>query len=144
MPAVPQTDVRARIIAAAVGSPALGASDVFIGLEVPTAAEEGAGTVPDRAVFVRDLPGAEPRRLHDGDSHHQASVLVTVRSPKDSYAAGVALAELVRAALEKSTLSADYLEQGCEAAQDRMGYAGTDELGRHRWSCAFTCHYVAA
>lgn len=143
MAALPQTDVRARLLAAGVGSPALVAADVYLGIEVPSSTQEGAGTVPDRAVFCRELAGTEPNRHHDGTSYRQAIVLVSVRSAKDAYAAGVLLAEAVWGALEKSTLSADYVLTGCEATQSSFAYGGTDEVGRHRWHCAFRCIFVA-
>lgn len=143
MPAIPATDIRAKLIAGGVGSPALGAGDVYVGIEVPSAAQEGAGSVPDRAVFVREIAGVEPRRLHDGASYQQALVQVTVRSAKDAYAAGDTLARAVRAALERATLSADYLGEGCEATQQAFAYIGGDELGRHRWACTFRCVFVS-
>lgn len=142
MAADPQSDIRTRLIAGNVGSPALAATDVFHGVEVPSGAQDGAGSVPDRAVFVRDLAGAEPDRHHDGTSYQQALVLVTVRSAKDSYGAGKTLANAVHAALESETLSADYVEEGCEATAARFAYVGTDEMGRHRWACTFRCIYV--
>lgn len=144
MPAVPQTDVRAKLIAGGVGSPPLAAADVYLGPKVPSGTQDGiASGIPDRAVFVRELAGAEPRRMHDGSSYRQSLVLVTVRSAKDAYAIGKALADAVHAALERATLSADYLETGCEATADRFSYIETDELGRHEWQCTFRCVYVA-
>lgn len=144
MPADPQIDVRAKLIAGGVGSPALGAADVYVGGELPSAFQDAiVPGVPDRSVFVRELAGAEPKRLHDGTAYRQSLVLVTVRSSKDEFGNGKTLANAVHAALERATLSADYLDEGCEATADRFAYIGVDEIGRHEWQCSFRCIYVA-
>lgn len=141
MAAVPEVDVRAAIVG--LGSPALASASVLRGPEMPSATQEKAGSVGDRAVFVRELVGTEPSRHHDGTSYRQALVVVTVRSSKDAYAAGAALALAVWTGLERATLSADYVAGGCEATQNAFAYAGTDEVGRHRWQCTFRCVFVA-
>lgn len=143
MPADPQADVRAFIIAAAVGSPALLAADVLEGVEVPSSTQEGAGTVPNRAVFVRELASSEPRRHHDGTALAGALVQVTIRSNAGDYDGGKLLADQVAAALERASLSADYLVEGCELTQARPSYMSTDEVGRHRWATVVRCLYVA-
>lgn len=95
----------------------------------PRSTEAG---VAQLAVFVLQSGGAAPvPYLGAGESFHESSVQVVVRSDAHAFATGEALARALHARAHLGT-SAGFTF--LRAVESEPNYLGTDDDGAHRWS----------